>query len=203
MKTGVLVHGFNLHAENWENIVWGKPPFFLGRVPKGVLVALEEKADIMVFGTGASEKDGKKEAEYTRNYLVEHFSELAKFSAFRNIILEEAKKIIGEISKLELKSQNTVQEISYAGEIFKEVGVGKIILVSSPAHSPRCLRDALAIIDGLDISVRPSQTSWGDIKDVIVLEPPSGPMRRQKVALIVLRFLLKKLYRFPNVDKKK
>ena len=167
MKTGVLVHGFHLQAENWESIIWGLPPNLLGRAPKGVLVALEEKAEILVFGTGASEKDGKKEAEYIRDYLLEHFDKLAEFSAFRDIDLVSAKKIIEEITRVEIRSQNTAQEIELAGEMFEEVGVEKIILVSSPVHILRCLRDTMAIWGGRDITARPSQTSWADVSGVV------------------------------------
>lgn len=182
MKTGVLVHGFHLQAENWENIVWGKPPFWLGRVPKGVLVALEEKADIMVFGTGASEKDGKKEAEYTKDYLLEYFSKLANFSAFSGINLAKAKKTIEEVIRTEVRSQNTAQEIQFAGKIFDGVGVERIILVSSPVHIPRCLRDALAILKEREILVKYSQTSWSDPGETVIIEPPHG-MDKLKINL--------------------
>lgn len=172
---GVLVHGFHLQAENWQKIAWGEPPDLLGKVPAGVLAALEEKAKIMVFGTGASEKDGKKEAEYTRDYLLEHFLELAEFSAFRRINLNLAKFRKKIILETEIRSQNTAQEIRFAGEIFKEYGAEKIILVSSPAHVSRCLRDGLAILKGQNISVRPSQTSFEDASEVIIIEPQHRP----------------------------
>ena len=60
-RTGVWVHGFHLQAEVWKEVVWGKPPDLLGRVPKAVLVALEEDAVLLGFGTGGSEINGKKD----------------------------------------------------------------------------------------------------------------------------------------------
>ena len=68
-KSGVLVHGCNLHTYQWKRIVWGKPPDELGRVPKGIFIALHEEADVMVFGTGASEKDGLLEADATARLM--------------------------------------------------------------------------------------------------------------------------------------
>ena len=56
MKTGVLVHGCNLHIENWRYVAWGDPPHHLGRITQGILTALEFDACVIVFGTGASEK---------------------------------------------------------------------------------------------------------------------------------------------------
>ena len=32
MKTGILVHGCNLGAENWRHIAWGDPPDDFGAV---------------------------------------------------------------------------------------------------------------------------------------------------------------------------
>ena len=196
MKTGVLVHGFHLQAENWESIIWGLPPNLLGRAPKGVLVALEEKAEILVFGTGASEKDGKKEAEYIRDYLLEHFDKLAEFSAFRDIDLVSAKKIIEEITRVEIRSQNTAQEIELAGEMFEEVGVEKIILVSSPVHILKCLRDTMAIWGGRDITARPSQTSWADVSGVVIIEPSHRPDQPK----LNLHSFVKKLMKMPKEE---
>ena len=56
MKTGVLVHGCNLHIENWRYVAWGDPPHDLGRIPQGILTAIENQTELIVFGTGASKK---------------------------------------------------------------------------------------------------------------------------------------------------
>jgi hypothetical protein len=64
MKTAILIHGCHLQAEEWENIVWRNPRVgILGRIPRGIQLAIQEKADLIFWGTGASEKDGLKEAE--------------------------------------------------------------------------------------------------------------------------------------------
>ncbi len=139
-RVGVLIHGYNLLEENWEEVVWGRPPL-MGRLPRGALIALYLDAEIIVFGTGATERDGKKEAEVMRDYLLDHFSELKEFPAFQGIDLKAAKKKIEEVSRVEIESTNTIEEVYCAGKIFLEAGVESIILVSSPDHLPRCFRD--------------------------------------------------------------
>ena len=81
MRTGVLVHGCHLEAFDWRGIVWGSPPHELGRIPTAVYVAVKEDAEVIVFGTGASERGGKKESEVTREYMLEHFRGLKELDA--------------------------------------------------------------------------------------------------------------------------
>ena len=185
IATGVLVHGRHLQAKNWEQIIWGNPPDLLGQVPKGVLSALQENAKVIIFGTGASEKNGRKEAEVIRDYLFDNFFKLKGFKAFKEFTktdLEKLKKKIEKISKVEIKSQNTVEEARFAGYILKREGVKRIILVSCPTHISRCVRDAYSVFEQ-DKSLRhftgnllaaPSQVSYANskISDVVVIEPP-------------------------------
>ena len=73
-NVGVLVHGCHLQAanESWRDIVWGKPPDLLGRIPKGVHVAWRDTAVKIIIGTGASSLHGDREGTFTRNYLLNH-----------------------------------------------------------------------------------------------------------------------------------
>jgi len=183
-RVGVWVHGFHLQAKIWKKIIWGEPPDLLGRLPKAVLVTLEEKAELLGFGTGASEINGKKEAEFIRDYLLEHFSELAEFTAFQGINLVQARKKVASISKLELQSQNTKQEAEFAVEMLEKHGIEKIFLVSSPVHLPRCLRDYCIAVEKQrgklrvsDIYATPSQTYWGGagLSNLVITEPPHRP----------------------------
>ncbi len=180
-RVGIWVHGFLLQAEVWKEVVWGKPPDLLGRVPKAVLVALEEDAILLGFGTGASEKDGKKEAEFIRDYLLEHFFELAQFSAFRGIDLVKARERIKRISVLEIRSKNTKEEAEFAIDILEEHGIEKLFMVSSPVHLPRCMRDYCVALEKkrskILIYATPSQTYWGGpmLSDLVIIEPPHRP----------------------------
>jgi len=172
VRVGVLIHGYHLQAKNWKEVVWGNPPFCPGRVPQGIKIALEEKAKLIVFGTGASERNGKKEAEYTRDYLLEHFFELSNFEAFKKFDLKKAKDKIQKRIRVEILSQNTFQEIKFAGQIFKKEKIEKIILVSSPSHLSRCLRDACHLyLNDFLISASPAKTDFASPGKVIIIEP--------------------------------
>lgn len=181
MKTGILVHGCHLGALNWRGIMWGHPPDQLGRIPKAVAVALQEDAEVLIFGTGASEKNNKKEGEYTRDFMFEHFSELKEFSYFHDIDLVNVRSNFLNISRAECRSQNTREEMKEAGKIFSELGTERVILVSSPTHISRCIRDALDVFKGEkywslreNLFATASDTSYlgGRVEDVVIFEPP-------------------------------
>ena len=194
-RTGVLVHGYNLHAGQWEDVAWGEPRERTGRVPMGVLVALREQADVMVFGSGASEKDGLLESEAAVRLLWDRFDELAGFSIFNDHLpglmhpdsSGFCRDRIESILHLDTASRNTREEIAHAGRIFVDQDVERVILVSSPTHLPRCLRDACAIygedrgmsplLQGL--CAAPSVTAYPGYTadDVVIFEPPHRPDR--------------------------
>jgi len=199
IKTGVLVHGCNLHAENWRYVAWGDPPASLGRIPQGIVTALELEASVIVFGTGASkkvfrlgetEKTGVElaEAEYSLEFLRSHFSQLYQFAPLRSLMEELASEndLLDRI-RLDLESRNTVEEIRNAGKIFAEHEIDRVVLVSSPSHIVRCLRDAGDVYWNDDQFVRfrhrvyanPSTTCYEGTYpgDVVVVEPPHRPDR--------------------------
>ncbi|MCY3772781.1 MAG: YdcF family protein [Gemmatimonadetes bacterium] len=194
-KTGILVHGYNLNAERWESVAWGETPDRLGRVPLGVFVALCEQADVMVFGSGASRKNGMLESEATARLLRERFDELVGFSVFEKHLPELKhpdssglyRKQIESVLRLDTESQNTREEIAHAGRVFLDRGVERIILVSSPTHLPRCLRDACTIFEESRELSRlrhglyavPSVTGYVGYTaaDVAIFEPPHRPDR--------------------------
>lgn len=194
-RTGILVHGYNLHADRWASVAWGEPRDRVGRVPMGVFVALCEQADVMVFGSGASRKNGRMESEETERLLWERFDELADFSIFENYppgvknpdAICRYRDKIKSILRLDTASQNTREEIVHAGRVFVDSGVERIILVSSPTHLPRCLRDACTIFeaDGALSRLRhgllaaPSVTGYAGhtAADVVIFEPPHRPDR--------------------------
>ncbi|MDD5749706.1 MAG: ElyC/SanA/YdcF family protein [Patescibacteria group bacterium] len=184
MRTGILVHGYHLDCSNWWEVVWGKPPHELGRLPAAVLTALRYGADLIICGTGASEKDGLKEGEYIRLILHDMFFALNKFDAFQGINLKTLFERVLPITISETESQNTAQEIANAGQLFQQAGIERVWLVSDPAHISRCHRDALALIDRDPDAFPPRRglnTHASDIphagtaKDVAIVEPPHRP----------------------------
>lgn len=204
MKTGILVHGCNLRAENWRCIAWGDPPDGFGRIPLGVLLACEFDASVTVFGTGASKKEYRFgehargelfEAEYALEMLKDNFDELDKFSVFKNRCKILKDKEAWEAFKtrffnnlfLDTTSMTTLQEIEEAGDVFVKNSVERVILVSSPTHIIRCMRDAMIIYRSdrkyasfcNNIMAIPSITCYEgtSAKDVSIVEPPHRPDR--------------------------
>ncbi|MEZ6096440.1 MAG: ElyC/SanA/YdcF family protein [Pirellulaceae bacterium] len=206
MRTGVLIHGCNLNIENWRHVAWGDQPTLLGRIPQGLLAAYEMDAEVIVFGTGASEKafrlgDSPRngeilfEAEYSFEYLKMSFDSLKRFGVWRKQVPEAnddarwselKEKLLSRII-LDCRSQNTHEELDRAGQIFLEHDLDRIVLVSSPSHIVRCLRDAGSVYD-LDgpyskfanhVLACPSNTCYEGTSpsDVVVIEPPHRPDR--------------------------
>ena len=196
-KTGILVHGYNLNAEGWESVVWGESPDRAGRVPTGVFAALCEQAEVLVFGSGASRKNGLLESEATARLLWERFDELSAFSIFKKHLpglrypnsSGPYRERIESALRLDTGSQNTREEIAHAGRVFLDRGVERVILVSSPTHLPRCLRDACTVFeeDGELARLRhglcavPSVTGYAGYTaaDIAIFEPPHRPDRSE------------------------
>jgi hypothetical protein len=205
MKTGILIHGCNLNAENWRTIAWGNAPDHMGRVPQGLLAAWEFQASVIVMGTGASRKkytfpDSPRsgevlvEADYTFEFLKTHLDDLPRFAAFQKSLAqapeftwEDRKAWFLERIRLEATSSNTVTELLEAGKIFATAGMERVVLVSSPTHLIRVVRDAAQLFyeDEQFLSFRehllamPSATSYegSSAGDVVVVEPPHRPDR--------------------------
>lgn len=207
MKTGVLVHGCNLNAENWRSVAWGEPPHGVGRIPQGVLIADLYDASVIVFGTGASSKEFRfaeyesnpvkmNEAHYSFEFLRTHFHLLNRFDALSSqmswlndetLFDERRDELLGKIIQ-DTVSMNTAEEIRDAGELFAKQECDRVILVSSPSHIVRCLRDAVAIYHSDSMFSRfrnsifacPSVTCYEgtSAKDVVVVEPPHRPDRQ-------------------------
>lgn len=177
MKTAVLIHGCHLQAKNWENIVWGEPKYnVFGRAARGIKIAIEERAELIYWGTGASEKDGLKESQYTFNYAISHAQQLAEFQGFD---IHEIDFLIESKSFIDIESQNTTQEVMNAMEMCRGKGVTRLILVSSPTHIARCLQSAERVraeggFESLNILATASDTCFANSTpaDVLIVEPP-------------------------------
>ncbi len=85
---------------------------FQGRIPKAIQVAKEQNAELVIFGTGASQADGIKEGEFTLNYGLDHWDALPQFAAFTHLSVAELaalKEWFVARAVTELESRNTVQ----------------------------------------------------------------------------------------------
>ncbi len=182
MATAILIHGCHLQAEAWEHIVWGDPKHgVLGRVPKGLQLAEKHAASLIFWGTGASQKDGKKESEYTYDYALQHIHELDDVlkHGFAGYDAYEIQELLGKKSRLDLETQNTTDEIAAAAAFCKERRIDELILVSSPTHIARCLQEAQKLktsgaLEGIEVLACASDTCFKDSTpaDVVIIEPP-------------------------------
>lgn len=180
-RTGILIHGCHLGADGWEEIVWGSvPEQKLGRLPHGVWLALQEDAAVVICGTGGSSINGVMEGDLTLAYLKENFADLALDfgERFKGVDLGAAARKIDAITVSDVESRNTVEELERAASTFKASNCDRVILVSSPTHLPRCLRDAERAFKRCGFRPRslfasPSDTSYAghDAASVAIIEP--------------------------------
>ena len=200
MKTGVLIHGCNLHAENWRHLAWGEAPGQMGRIPQGLLAAMTMDAEVVVFGTGASRKrfdfpgsphtgEVLLEAEFTKAFLESRIDDLFQFKAWSDACPARTQtewdslkqSLLGRI-RLDTESSNTVGELRAAGNIFVENECKRVVLISSPTHLVRVLRDASKVYQGDrryesfqdHLLAMPCTTCYegSTVADVVVVEPP-------------------------------
>jgi len=189
--SGALVHGRHVQTQNWERLVWGDPKANrLGSLPTLARVILEESKDrpitTIVMGTGASERDGRKEAEVMKGFLLDNFDKLGQFPTFREHIglqTVAARDILeGRLHHIitETTSQNTDQEVAAAAKVFAEHGVTFVSQITAASHAPRSMlvqsaaREAGAIPADQRWSLVADDMTFGDgpVRDVTVLEPP-------------------------------
>lgn len=176
-KIAILIHGYHLESEEWENIVWGDPQNGkLGRAPRGIQLAVREKADLIFWGGGASEKDNKKESQHIFEYAVKHGSQLPEFAGMDN---QEIERKLKDISHIDIEAQDTRQEVGNAEVLCHERGITRIILVSSPTHISRCLLEAEKLrtegkFHGVEVFATSSDTCYAHTtpSDVFIIEPP-------------------------------
>ena len=181
-KTAVLIHGCHLEAVGWENIVWGNPrEGILGRAPRGLLEAYRRDAALVIWGTGASQKDGKKESRYTFDYTMGRLGELATIPVSGPTYpVEPLRGFLLSRSALDIETQNTTEEIRAALDLCTQRGIEELYLVSSPTHVARCLQEATKLLaergNNHDVLVyaTPSDTCFADSTpaDVVIVEPP-------------------------------
>lgn len=178
MKTAILIHGCHLGANEWKNIVWGTPQDGIyGRASKGILLALKIHPEFVFWGTGASEKDGVREAQYIFDYAMSRAHEL-QYPGF-SVDGDDIREFVSAISIFDTCAQNTPEETEHAMKRCREDGVERLYLVSSPTHIARCLQSAEIIraqggFEGLEIFATSSDTCFANStpKDVLIVEPP-------------------------------
>lgn len=208
MRHAVLIHGNHLQAEGWEQVVWGNlGDNLLGRVPQGVLVASATKAELIYWGTGASEKDGRKESEVTFDLALEQHLDLAKLCGKEDAVPNENMFLewMQRVSFIDTVTQNTKEEIRRCAELCLERDIEQLMLVTSPFHAMRSLATGLSVLGAdprfdqlrrsLLVSASDTNPPGISVDDVVIIEPPHrGDMPKvpfQKNARRIFSFLKK------------
>jgi len=143
-RVGVLVHGFDLGGEDWEQVVWGSPKEGrLGRVSHGLLLAGRFDATVVLLGSGGTcDENGVSEAVWTRSHALAHVSDLAA-QPYANV--GAIRRMLKRRVILLEDARNTLDELEAARVLFRRHSIDTVIVVSSPTHAPRCLRDAARV----------------------------------------------------------
>ncbi len=149
MKRAVLIHGFHLQSRlqigdvsyDWYDLVMGQLDRGLlnGRATYGVGIAFAMQADAVIFSTGASERDGLKEAEYTYRTVLAKSRLIAECLSvsddwFCNWLMP--------LVRLDIESQTTTEELRRNLSWCAEQDMRDVTLVTSRFHAPRALSNA-------------------------------------------------------------
>lgn len=182
MKSAVLIHGLHVESPLWEELVWGNPEAgLLGRAARGVVEAWQQGADLVFWGTGASEKDSLKESEYTYRLALDRIEQPTPLTCVQDT--ETLRSYITRSSFCDTKTQNTAQEVKAALEKCREMGIEQLTLVSSPGHVPRCFRDARKSAHAMGFPIRIYATDADtcypddDMNNSVIVEAAHRPDR--------------------------
>lgn len=143
MSTVVLIHGLHLQAHSWEKLVWGELDTNIwGTVPRGVEYAWRTKAEGIVWGSGASELNGKKEAQVTYELALSRIEELAALCGTDRATL---RAFVESKSVIDSAAQDTAGEIKNTFTLAKERGIADVVLIPVGSQAPIASRRALLL----------------------------------------------------------
>lgn len=179
-KTAVLIHGLHLQANEWERLVWGDlKNSIIGNIPRGIKLAIENNADLIYFGSGASEKNGKKESEVTLESAKSRLEELASYVDMEEQALQE---ILDKKSYCDTVAKDTKEEINNFLDLCLEKNITNVIFVPFASQAPIAMRRVLAAVlenpkyfkfkDSFQVI--PSDTRYKDVtmNDIVIFTPP-------------------------------
>jgi len=187
MKTAVLIHGFHVDSRlsapegeiSWHDLVIGPeyPWFNQGRATYGVFLAYEESAEAVIFSTGASERDGLKEAEYTHRKFME------ASSAFSESVLridgERLRAWLEPRVRFDVESRTTEEELRKNLTWCYEMEFWRVFLVTNRFHAPRTRANACRVREELRLThLRIHVSAPNDASPApVIFEPPTRPDR--------------------------
>ena len=186
MQKAVLIHGFHLQSRlqlgnisyDWSDLVMGQLDQGLlnGRATYGVGVAFKTNADAVIFSTGASERDGLKEAEYTYRAVLAKSRLIAEClgvsdDGFCDWLMSRVRH--------DVESQTTAEELRRNLSWCAEHGMCNVTLVTSRFHAPRALSNANDARRALGLgALRIQAVAPEDPTPApVIFEPPTRPDR--------------------------
>lgn len=180
MTTIVHVLGCHLQAkrlngDDWEKIVWADGTL-AGRLVQGLVTTIKRDAAFISFGTGASEKKGVKESEYTRNFALKRLRKTDNLD-----ISTRASRVeyLLENALIDDETQNTTEEVERILSLAFIKHVDEVIFVTSAFHSARAVLEVVkahrklfpegGVLKSPRFSI---VTSLDDPGDTLVIEEP-------------------------------
>ncbi len=178
--SAVLIHGLHVQANGWESLVWGDLALEIwGNIPRGVQWAWQNQAACIYWGSGASERDGKKECEVMYQRALDGISDLAKICGTAERVL---KDFLESRSILDSEAKDTNTEIQNCFNLCLEKGITDVVLVPQASQAPLAVRRAMqfALEDKAfslfrhHVIVVPSDTTYVGMlmKDIAIFTPP-------------------------------
>ena len=147
-RLAVLIHGHHCDTPNFEEVMWGSPPKRLGRGPAALKAAMDLDAAVLAFGTGGAKSGGSEAApDLVHGMMSDNASGLETFDAFAGEG-RRAETFLRERVRFAPPSRNSATEIEAVKEVMRAEECDGLVLVSSPDHLPRCLRDAHSALRG-------------------------------------------------------
>lgn len=147
-KIGILVHVYNVEDPGWEYIAWGDPSKDrLGSLPLLCQLLLNSPTsspiEQIVIHSGPSQKDGLKEGEYTKRFLLDNLERLTDFPRLRSLLDASpgALEILGrqlESIVIGVDLVRTLDEIEATAKLFQFPAIQQVIQIACASHAPRC-----------------------------------------------------------------
>lgn len=143
MSTAILIHGLHVEAHGWEGMVWGDMEKKVwGTIPRGIEYAWRTQAELIVWGSGASERDGKKEGEVIYDLALERIGELATLCGTDAPSLQA---FVESRSVKDLEAKDTAGEVKNTFDRCIVKGITDIVLIPIGSQAPIASRRALAL----------------------------------------------------------
>lgn len=148
-----------------------------GRAIFGIQLAYQLDADAVVFSTGASERDGLKEAAYTRREAMKAADRIGESL---NIDGAALRDWLEPRVRLDVVSQTTDEELRRnLAWGYIDRGCARFVLVTNRFHAPRVLANALRVREAIGAPhLQVMATAPPDASPLpVIFEPPTRPDR--------------------------